>query len=233
MTTSYNPTGVGPTTAGDVIPSRADRPRLEDRFTIDTAADALHEVQLMVGCVDRRDSVVAAHHAARAIKQIDQVLDDYGIELTEVLPHKTCSDCKRTDVIEYRRVQLEGGTRMGIVCASCWLDRRAAERELAQAARATSADILARAAQIITERATVYGDAKTVLERTGLLWTSLLRGRSIDLDNTLTASDVALMMIGLKLARLADAPDHHDSWVDAAGYAGLGGELAHGGRDGD
>ena len=35
---------------------------------------------------------------------------------------------------------------------------------------------------------------------------------------------VALCMVGLKLVRLKHQP-HADSWVDIAGYAGLGGEC--------
>lgn len=38
--------------------------------------------------------------------------------------------------------------------------------------------------------------------------------------------DYPIIMILTKLARLAQNPDHLDSWVDIAGYAALGYELA-------
>ena len=39
---------------------------------------------------------------------------------------------------------------------------------------------------------------------------------------TVTPRKVAMMMAGLKLARLAESPDHDDSWRDAIGYLALG-----------
>jgi hypothetical protein len=42
----------------------------------------------------------------------------------------------------------------------------------------------------------------------------------------LSGSDVARFMIALKLSRLAWMPDHRDSWMDIAGYAGCGYETA-------
>ena len=38
---------------------------------------------------------------------------------------------------------------------------------------------------------------------------------------------VAMMMAGVKLARLSATPDHQDSWVDLAGYAATGSECLH------
>lgn len=43
-----------------------------------------------------------------------------------------------------------------------------------------------------------------------------------------SASDVAAMMILLKVARIASDPKHLDSWVDIAGYASCGGEIVSG-----
>lgn len=42
----------------------------------------------------------------------------------------------------------------------------------------------------------------------------------------ITAADVALMMAGMKLARLSGNPKHQDSWVDLIGYAACGGDIA-------
>lgn len=48
----------------------------------------------------------------------------------------------------------------------------------------------------------------------GALATKLAPGQSI------TAEDVALLMMQVKIARLAKNPDHSDSILDVAGYAG-------------
>lgn len=42
------------------------------------------------------------------------------------------------------------------------------------------------------------------------------------LDKNITASDVAALMILLKVARIKNDPRKVDSWVDVAGYADLG-----------
>lgn len=42
---------------------------------------------------------------------------------------------------------------------------------------------------------------------------------------TITATDVAAMMMMVKLSRVANDPAKVDSWVDIAGYAALGSEV--------
>jgi hypothetical protein len=49
---------------------------------------------------------------------------------------------------------------------------------------------------------------------------------SLYLDHDVSATDVALMMVLMKLARLQNKPDHDDSWIDIAGYAANGAEIA-------
>lgn len=41
----------------------------------------------------------------------------------------------------------------------------------------------------------------------------------------INATDVALMLAGMKLARLKTNPSHRDSWVDLAGYAACGADT--------
>ncbi len=50
-----------------------------------------------------------------------------------------------------------------------------------------------------------------------------------DRVSVLDATDIALIMSLLKIARLLAQPGHADSWVDLAGYSACGGELATGG----
>jgi hypothetical protein len=52
------------------------------------------------------------------------------------------------------------------------------------------------------------------------------------IDAPVSATDVAVMMGLLKIARIKTSPAHADNWVDLAGYAACGGELAAGKKGG-
>ena len=54
--------------------------------------------------------------------------------------------------------------------------------------------------------------------RIATIWSAIL-------GHPITPWQVALMMAGLKIARLSHAPLSEDSWVDAVGYLALGAEL--------
>ena len=82
------------------------------------------------------------------------------------------------------------------------------------------ADILFIAEQLINgDRARDYGDAAENFLRIAALWKPIL-------GVNVTATDVALCLAQLKIARLIQSPTHQDSWVDAVGYIALGGEIA-------
>ena len=81
-------------------------------------------------------------------------------------------------------------------------------------------DILdAAAACVLSDREQQYGAPEDVFPIIAGLWSAYL-GKPV------SASDVAAMMVLLKVARLTGNPAHPDSWVDIAGYAACGGELA-------
>ncbi|QQM15159.1 hypothetical protein SEA_TINALIN_71 [Gordonia phage TinaLin] len=85
-------------------------------------------------------------------------------------------------------------------------------------------DILAKASELVNgNRDKDYGDAKTNHQRIADMW-------SVVLGKTVEPHEVAACMVLLKVARLVETPDHLDSWVDMAGYAGIGGEIATGGK---
>lgn len=85
---------------------------------------------------------------------------------------------------------------------------------------ASREQILERAEKLIShDRAQTYGDARESFTRIGLLWSDII-------GTPITATDVARMMIAMKLSRLTRDPAHADSWVDIAGYAALGAEIA-------
>lgn len=67
-------------------------------------------------------------------------------------------------------------------------------------------------------RAKDYGSASENFQRIADIWSAVL-------GTEVTQAQVALCMIGVKMARLINSPDHEDSWLDIAGYAGLSPRL--------
>lgn len=79
----------------------------------------------------------------------------------------------------------------------------------------TSTSICAEADRLVdTDRGAVYGHPSQDFGRTGKLWADFL-----GLPEPLAPWQVGLMMVLLKVSRLAQTPDHRDSLVDIAGYA--------------
>lgn len=79
---------------------------------------------------------------------------------------------------------------------------------------------LREAAGIINgDRNKQYGAPEDNFERTAKIWSVIL---GVDISN----EDVAMMMVGLKVARYASKSGYQpDTWVDIAGYAGCGYEV--------
>ena len=69
-------------------------------------------------------------------------------------------------------------------------------------------------ANVIAERSTQYGDAGVSMATIAQRWSATL-GKEI------SAAQVVLCLLDLKLARLAHDPNHEDSAVDVCGYAAL------------
>jgi hypothetical protein len=85
------------------------------------------------------------------------------------------------------------------------------------------ADILATASEYVTtDRAATHGNAEDNFRRIADLWNAYL-----GVDN-ISATDVAVMLALLKVARIKQNPNHTDNWIDIAGYAACGGEIATG-----
>jgi hypothetical protein len=85
-------------------------------------------------------------------------------------------------------------------------------------------ECLSKAREIVTkDRAQAYGSAEDNFSNIAEIWNA--QGVRID-GKQLVASDVAVLMVGMKLARLRHNPTHEDSWVDVAGYAACGSEVA-------
>ena len=83
----------------------------------------------------------------------------------------------------------------------------------------TKNDILDKAKTIINgERQGSYGQAEDSFSIIAKMWSAYLRK---DID----ASDVANMMVLMKVARNANGVYKDDNWIDICGYAALGGEI--------
>ena len=84
---------------------------------------------------------------------------------------------------------------------------------------------LAAAEATVKNREGDYGSPQQNFERIAALWNVILAVK-LGKEHEISAADVGMMMIGIKLARLIETPDHQDSAVDAAGYAALLAEIA-------
>lgn len=94
------------------------------------------------------------------------------------------------------------------------------------------AELLESALKAVNERPTAYGPPGDNFKRIAALWNEYVMGRygqPYTDHNTyevkFDATDVAAMMILMKVARLEESPAHLDSWVDIAGYAACGAEV--------
>lgn len=80
-------------------------------------------------------------------------------------------------------------------------------------------DVLENAIEAVGGRGKAYGEPTESLQTVASLWT-------IAFGHVFHATDIALAMVLLKAARLSANRGHQDSWVDVAGYASLGAEIA-------
>ena len=82
----------------------------------------------------------------------------------------------------------------------------------------TRKEILDRAAVIVGGKDSQHGNAENNFDKIARLWYAY-KGVPF------SAKDVAVMMILLKVARIASGHQNDDNWTDIAGYAACGGEL--------
>lgn len=64
------------------------------------------------------------------------------------------------------------------------------------------------------DRQKIYGNAYSNHVRIAKIW-------SVILGFPVSPDQVVMCMIGTKLARLVQSPNHRDSWVDIAGYVSV------------
>lgn len=174
-----------------------------------------------------------------------------GLELEEILPAETCEECGRP-CLDFRRSRatgkatcttclvIEGGSVLfgaaakaarAVELDAVWAQghesgkrtagEAAAETRPAVAAeqRHNRATVLDGARQATMQREDHHGAPGMMFARIAELW-------SVILDAAVLAHHVALCLAALKIARAVEDPHHGDNWVDMAGYAACGGEVA-------
>lgn len=93
-------------------------------------------------------------------------------------------------------------------------------------------EMLEHAAGLVSgQRAVDYGDKLHNHQRIAALWRMWLAEQ--EKPCAITAYDVAMMMLLLKVARLMHSPGHADSHIDIAGYASILEEITDNGRKKD
>jgi hypothetical protein len=78
---------------------------------------------------------------------------------------------------------------------------------------------------VLKDRAATHGALENSFGQLARVW-------SVRLGLTISPAQVALMLVDLKVTRAFGNPGHADNWVDIAGYAACGGELAGAVTDG-
>lgn len=91
-----------------------------------------------------------------------------------------------------------------------------------------AADVLEAAREAVADRAVTYGQPRDNFVRIARRWNAHLVNRYGPFGPVpeMDPVDVAIMLDDVKSARLERAPNHIDSWIDKAGYAACGAEVA-------
>lgn len=96
--------------------------------------------------------------------------------------------------------------------------------------RLTRAEVLHRAEQCVCgQREQDYGTPEDNFETIAEFWITYLNRACVDEEGCvyIDATDVAMMMALLKIARIVGGACTRDSFIDLAGYAACGGECAY------
>ena len=89
------------------------------------------------------------------------------------------------------------------------------------------AELLKAAEKAVMDRGLNYSKPEDNFERIARLWNAHLHNRNLLKHSYgLLPEDVALLLGLVKVGRLSNDFSHRDSWIDLAGYAACGGEIA-------
>lgn len=88
-------------------------------------------------------------------------------------------------------------------------------------------EIAMKAAHLVSgDRQKTHGEKRANFENIARLWNAWLVNKDGPRGHLLTASDVAELMVLLKIARMSSGEYNPDDALDACGYAAIAGELA-------
>ncbi len=80
---------------------------------------------------------------------------------------------------------------------------------------------------VLIDRNKTHGDPEDNFALISGLWTEYLRSiKKPALITPISSTDVATMMILMKVSRLVTSPKNPDHWIDIAGYAACGGGIS-------
>lgn len=188
--------------------------------TTQKAERALAHTASVLNATERGEQSRATSDIKAAIASFALVLGDYGVTLQSVLPTEACNVCGRP-AIEYGMVD---NRVTCIVCAHKRLEEQAQfDRDDAQPESdplMSRLGVLHAAVSAVHDRGDKHGSPGATFPRIAAMWNVLLR------ETRFTAIDVALCLAALKLIRASVNPRHADNWVDVAGYAACGSEVA-------
>ena len=83
----------------------------------------------------------------------------------------------------------------------------------------THDELMKKAAELVAPRGNVYGTIRENHDKIAMIASALT---GIDLS----AHDILMIMVAVKLSRIAKTPDHVDSYLDALNYLSFAGEIA-------
>lgn len=84
-------------------------------------------------------------------------------------------------------------------------------------------EVLKDALTLLGDRGKIYNKAGDAVEES---FTRAARIASLWLDKNISPRDVALILASVKMARIAAAPDHRDSFVDLTNYVAFGASFS-------
>ena len=164
-------------------------------------------------------------------RRVKQLAFDCGDELREKV--RAYCGSNHIPIGEFCRKAIEAALETAPMGVTETVDETAEQEQSEETsvvapATPTRGLILDIARQIVcADRNDTYGSAEDNFGIIAELWKPYLKGRGIAADN-LTSMDVAILMIQLKVARVATGKFKLDNFVDICGYAACGGEC--GGR---
>lgn len=178
------------------------------------AKAAMSEAARAAEYIAHGDADLAIQAVETTVLHLTEVLADYNIPISEVLPARPCAQCG-VETADFR-FDAAGTLR----CLPCSFGEAHDSSAAAEAATVTtSGQCLRVARRTIDERGTEYGSARVMFGRIAQMWSAIL-GRTVE------TQEVALMMAAFKMCRLVERPLHQDSWVDLVAYSALGSEVA-------